>query len=105
MNLSTISVAMAVFVTTNLDDLLVLLGFFSDPRYLTRDIVVGQFLGMSALVGLSLIAGLISLVLPPQYVGLLGLAPLLIGLKKLYELLRSDVEAPTISVRAGGASA
>ncbi|WP_371422537.1 cadmium resistance transporter [Tardiphaga sp.] len=86
MSFSAIALALPLFAVTNIDDIFVLLGFFSDPRFRARQIVVGQYLGMLTLIGVSLVAALVSLVLPPQYVGLLGLAPLAIGLKKLYDL-------------------
>lgn len=87
-HLSTIALATVLFVSTNIDDVFILLGFFSDPAYKPRQIVLGQYLGIAALVAVSILASLISLVLPPAYVGLLGLLPVAIGIKKLIELRR-----------------
>jgi cadmium resistance protein CadD (predicted permease) len=42
-------------------------------------------LGLAALVGVSIVASLISLVLAAPYVGLLGLLPILIGVKQLLD--------------------
>jgi cadmium resistance protein CadD (predicted permease) len=42
-------------------------------------------LGLAALVGVSVVASLISLVLSAPYVGLLGLLPILIGVKQLLD--------------------
>lgn len=75
-----------MFVSTNVDDIFVLLGFFSDPKFRARQIVIGQYLGIAVLFAVSLLASLISLVIPAAYIGLLGLAPIFIGLKKLWEL-------------------
>ena len=73
-------------VATNIDDTFVLLGFFADPNFRAHRVVVGQYLGIATLVAISLLAALIALVIPPAYVGLLGLAPIAIGAKKLIDL-------------------
>ena len=80
--------AIALFASTNVDDLFVLLGFFSDPKLRRRDIVVGQYAGIATLFGLSIAASLLSLVIPRAYIGLLGIVPIVIGVKRLIELLR-----------------
>lgn len=79
-----------MFASTNVDDIFVLIGFLADPRFRTRDVVLGQYLGIGVLTLASLIASLIALVLPPAYIGLLGLFPIGIGLKKLRDLVRGD---------------
>jgi hypothetical protein len=38
-----IVVALLLFISTNVDDIFVLVGFFADRRYRSQDIVVGQF--------------------------------------------------------------
>ncbi len=95
-----------VFAWTNIDDLFVLLGFFSDPGFEPRQVVIGQYLGISALYAASVMASLLSLVLRPAYIGLLGLAPILIGIAKLYSLRRAtdgDEDEPAqASASAGG---
>ncbi len=86
------ALAIGLFVTTNLDDLFILLGFFSDPRYRPRQIAIGQLLGIAALFAVSVAASLLALVVSPAHVGFLGVLPILIGLKKLWEL-RRDAES------------
>ena len=81
-----LGLAVALFASTNVDDLLVLVGFFADPALRARNIVTGQYTGLSILFGVSVIASLLSLVIPAEYVGLLGFAPILIGIKKLLSL-------------------
>lgn len=80
-----LGLAVVLFASTNIDDIFVLLGFFVDPKFRTRQIVIGQYLGIAALCGVSLLASMISLVIPAAYIGLLGLAPIFLGLKKLWE--------------------
>ncbi|MEY2608887.1 MAG: hypothetical protein QOH31_6768 [Verrucomicrobiota bacterium] len=86
--LSLIGLAVIVFASTNIDDAFVLVGFLADKNFRVRDVVIGQYAGVSALCAVSAIAALISLVIPPAYIGLLGLIPIGIGAKKLSNLWR-----------------
>lgn len=79
-----------LFAATNLDDIFILVAFFADPRLRARQIVLGQFLGIGALILVSLVAALIALAIPPAYIGLLGLAPIAMGVRKLIELWRGQ---------------
>jgi cadmium resistance protein CadD (predicted permease) len=78
--------AVALFASTNIDDIFILVGFFADPAYRTRQVVVGHYLGIAILVALSAVASLVFLVVKPDYVGWLGLLPILIGANKLFNL-------------------
>ncbi len=106
--LALISIAIVLFVTTNIDDIFILLGFFSDPKFKLRQVILGQYLGITALYGISVIGSLIALVISPVYVGLLGLVPVFIGLKKIWELRNSaaadEEELHNHSVTANGNS-
>jgi cadmium resistance protein CadD (predicted permease) len=83
-----LGITVVLFAWTNIDDLFVLLGFFSDPRFRSRHVVIGQYVGIAVLYGVSALASLLSVVVPPAYIGLLGLAPIFIGVTKLYSLWR-----------------
>ena len=83
-----IGMAIVLFVSTNVDDVFVIVGFFADTRYRARDIVLGQYVGIAALFGASVAASLLSLVIPHAYIGLLGIVPIFIGGKKLFEFYR-----------------
>ena len=85
-----VGLAIVAFVSTNIDDLFVLVTFLVDGHSTVRDVVIGQYVGMGALYAISGIAALISLVVPPAYVGLLGLVPLGIGINKLRYLFGRD---------------
>lgn len=78
-----IGLAVVAFASTNIDDVFVLVGFFADKNFRAHDVVIVQYAGITALYVIAAIAGLISLVIPPAYIGLLGLAPIGIGIKKL----------------------
>ncbi len=81
--------AVVVFASTNVDDIFVLVSFLADPRFRLRNVAVGQYLGIGVLISVSLAASLISLILTPIYVGLLGLLPMILGLIKLAALPRA----------------
>jgi cadmium resistance protein CadD (predicted permease) len=84
--------AIVLFISTDLDDVFVLLAFFADPRFRTRQIVVGQFLGIAILYALSVAGSLVSLVVRPAFIGLLGLVPITMGLRAAWELWTSRDE-------------
>jgi cadmium resistance protein CadD (predicted permease) len=70
----------------------VLLAFLADPKVRRGQIVAGQFIGIGILYGASVLASLLSLVIPPAYIGLLGLVPIAMGLKQVWELRNSGVD-------------
>jgi cadmium resistance protein CadD (predicted permease) len=85
------------FVSTNIDDLFLLVGFFSDRSFSRSHIFAGQILGMAIIVAISLAAASAVMAISPQYVGLLGLAPIVIGIGKLLRLGKTEEEAqPTV---------
>jgi cadmium resistance protein CadD (predicted permease) len=84
-----VSQAVVLFISTDLDDVFVLLGFFADPRFRIRQIVAGQFIGIAALYALSVVGSLVALVMRPALVGLLGLVPITMGLKNAWGLWAS----------------
>jgi cadmium resistance protein CadD (predicted permease) len=78
-----IAIAVAAYASTNIDDLLLLCAFFSLPAYSASQIIVGQFTGIGILVAVSLLCALAAMVIPPPYVGLLGIAPIYLGISRL----------------------
>lgn len=85
-----LALAIGLFVTTNIDDIFVLLGFLSDPRFKPRQIALGQLTGLAALYGASVVFSLMALVVPPAYIGFLGVLPIGIGLVKMRELRQGE---------------
>jgi cadmium resistance protein CadD (predicted permease) len=80
---SDLGIGIVVFASTNIDDLFLLAAFFADTRLRHRSIVLGQYLGIGALVLVSALAAILALTIPEGWVALLGIAPLLLGLAKL----------------------
>ncbi len=87
-----LALAIGLFVSTNLDDLFILLGFFSDPTFKPRQVAIGQLLGIAALYAVSVAASRLALAVAPAYVGFLGVLPIVIGLQKIRELRRDGAE-------------
>ncbi|MBE8966481.1 cadmium resistance transporter [Nostocales cyanobacterium LEGE 12452] len=73
------------FIATNIDDIVILLLFFSqiNANFRPRHIVAGQFLGFTVLLILSLSGLFGGLVLSKNWIGLLGLLPMSIGISSL----------------------
>lgn len=83
----------AAFAATNLDDLFLLMLYFSRANnHPDREgnIIVGQYLGFSVLVFISVIGYWSSLLIPRHYVGLLGIMPILLGVRELLSLRQAD---------------
>jgi cadmium resistance protein CadD (predicted permease) len=53
-----LATAVATFDATKIDDLVLLAGWFSDRSCRARHIAVGQFLGIAALITVSVLFGL-----------------------------------------------
>jgi cadmium resistance protein CadD (predicted permease) len=85
------------FVSTNIDDLFLLVGFFSDRSFSRGLIFAGQIVGMAIIVAISLAAASAALAISPQRVGLLGVAPIVIGIGKLLRLGKEE-EGQTTAV-------
>ncbi|MBW4596780.1 MAG: cadmium resistance transporter [Brasilonema angustatum HA4187-MV1] len=80
-----ISTGFAAFAATNLDDIVVLLLFFSQvsTTFRHQHIVIGQYLGFTALVLASLPSFFGGRLFPEAWIGLLGTVPIAIGINRL----------------------
>lgn len=83
--LTLLGIGTSAFLASNIDDTFVLVFLFSTPNILARDITIGQFLGITLLVVASASAALLVLVVPLFVIGLMGLIPIGIGIKRLIE--------------------
>ena len=88
--LSDFGIGTIVFASTNIDDIFLLAAFFADPKLLRRSIVLGQYFGIALLSLVSVLAAMLALTIPSEWVALLGLAPLYLGLQKLPDLWRKS---------------
>lgn len=85
-----LSVAVVVFASTNVDDVFLLATFFADRHLQARSVVLGQFLGIGVLVAASAAGAWASLAVPEGYTALLGIVPLALGLRKLWDLRQAE---------------
>jgi cadmium resistance transport/sequestration family protein len=84
--------SIVAFVSTNIDDIFLLTLFYANNKFKEREIVTGQYLGIISLITISLIGALAGLLIDPAYVGLLGLVPLYLGAKGIWELMQNKEE-------------
>jgi cadmium resistance transport/sequestration family protein len=88
--ISLLGIGAAAFAATDIDDMFVLMAFFATRRYFTPHIVFGQFLGIGTLIAISLAGSLVALVIPRNFLGLMGLLPIALGIKELLELRKGE---------------
>ncbi|MBD2360602.1 cadmium resistance transporter [Anabaena minutissima FACHB-250] len=93
--ITTITEGIVAFTATNIDDIIILMLFFSqlNNRFRRRHIFVGQYLGFFAIIIASLPGFFGSLIIPRAWIGLLGILPIAIGIK---QLLYRETENPEI---------
>ena len=82
---SLFGIGVAAFIASNIDDTFILILLFSSFSFQTRDIFIGQFMGIGVLIMISALGSLIALVLPPFFIALMGIIPIVIGTKRLVE--------------------
>ncbi|CAF1274551.1 unnamed protein product [Adineta steineri] len=92
--------AFITFIVTNIDDIIVLMSFFTEAATQNSgikiyDIFFGQYLGFSILLALSLIGYATSYILPVQMLGFLGFLPIILGIKGIINLFRNDDDIST----------
>ncbi len=83
--ITTLLVGVSAFIATNIDDIVILLILFSqtDSSFRYHHIVAGQYLGFTVLVIASLPGLFSGSVIAPNWIGLLGLIPIAIGISSL----------------------
>ena len=93
-----IPTGLAAFTATNIDDLVILTLFFSqvNKTFRSRHIYIGQYLGFAVLVIASLTGFFGGLVVPSNWIGLLGLMPIATGLSRLLNKESDSVESETV---------
>lgn len=84
--LSLLGIGATAFVATNIDDIFILMIFFSGHRFHVHDVVSGQYLGISVLIAISAVGSIIATVIPLYIIGLMGFVPIAIGIIRLIRL-------------------
>ena len=99
--LATAATAVGLFAGTNIDDMVVLAVLNVSARAGKRprpwQIWAGQYLGIAALVVISLLAAFGLTLVPDSWIWLLGLIPLLLGICKLVIAIRATRNGEQVS--------
>jgi cadmium resistance protein CadD (predicted permease) len=74
------------FISTNIDDVFLLMLFFGNKHFKEREIVIGQYLGIASLIAVSFGLSFVGLVIDKAYIGLLGFLPIYFGVRGLLQL-------------------
>jgi cadmium resistance protein CadD (predicted permease) len=88
--LGLVAIGVAAFVATNIDDIFVLMMFFSALTIPVRQVVLGQYIGIGLLIAISALGSLIALVVPTYVIGLMGIIPITIGIRNLVKIRKKD---------------
>jgi len=101
--LTAVGLVLGSFVSTNVDNLVLLVGWLSTRRAGTRSILLGYCLGMSALLALAFGFGLAANLIPIELIGYLGVVPIALGLKLLADRWRKREHTAVGTLETGGA--
>ncbi|MHC5675886.1 cadmium resistance transporter [Nostoc sp.] len=96
---TTFSEGIIAFIATNIDDIIILLILFSqvNVNFRPRHILLGQYLGFVAIIIASLPGFFGGLVIQREWIGLLGLLPIAIGLQQLVSRKEETITVQTVS--------
>lgn len=85
--INNIFTGVTAYISTSVDYLLILMAIFSANKNYKLQIYLGDLIGTSILVGISLLLACVLNIVPQTWIlGLLGLVPIIMGLKILYNL-------------------
>src|SRR5687768_7016453 len=96
--LENIITSLLAFISTNIDDIFILMLFYGQRQQKPVDIMLGQYLGIGTLVLVSFVGAAIGSLIDQMYIGLLGLFPIYLALKHVLQQKEGDDEIP---MRAG----
>ncbi len=85
--IETLIASTLAFISTNIDDIFILMLFYGTGKFKSSQIIGGQYLGIAVLVLLSLLGSFIGNFVDQRYVGLLGLFPVYLAIKQVYQLV------------------
>jgi cadmium resistance protein CadD (predicted permease) len=81
MSVELLILAVTAFVATDIDDFVLLAALFGSRTLKSKNIVIGQLVGIGTLVLVSSVAALAALSIPPGWANLLGVLPLALGIR------------------------
>jgi cadmium resistance protein CadD (predicted permease) len=95
--------AIVAFAATNIDDVFVLLAYFSSSTVKATQVVIGTYVGMAVLVVAALTLSAVFQVLLPNDLGVLGALPILVGLRQFWNAWRDRGNAVVDIATGAGA--
>ena len=100
--LTLIALIVGTFVSTNVDNLAILVGWLLSGRVAHSHVAAGYALSVTTVIFISAVLGLSSKVIPVQWIGWLGIVPILLGIYALVGQFRGAVEedVPEVSGNA-----
>lgn len=89
---STVLTGAIAFLATNIDDLFVLMLFFSqvNSAFTKAHIYIGQYLGFAGIISCCLLGFLGGLLIPQTWIGLLGFLPIFLGIRAIFSREKED---------------
>jgi cadmium resistance protein CadD (predicted permease) len=88
-----IGIGIIAFISTNIDDIFVLIAFFADRKCAPLQVILGQYLGIGLLITISVVSSFVTLIIPAQWIGLLGVLPIIFGIKRLLDQHRTGKQS------------
>ena len=82
-------VSAGAFTATNLDNLVLMVGLFGRYSDRRHEVMFGYLAGMLIIAAVTFYVGKLAGAAPVQYLGLLGIVPVLIGLAEVFRLFRN----------------
>jgi cadmium resistance protein CadD (predicted permease) len=87
--------SIVAFFSTTIDDFAILLMFYAKAKQMTGilpyvQVIMGQTLGFTFVVICSLTGLILGSFIPQKYLNIIGIIPLILGLRKGYEVLADD---------------
>ena len=91
------------YIGTNIDDMFINMLLFSSARSKKEDfaIVLGKYIGTGALVALSVLGGIGLQTIVGNYAKFLGIIPILLGAKQIFDNIKGGNDTDDISVKSG----
>ncbi len=86
------------FMSTNIDDIFILMLFYGSRKFKPAIIVIGQYLGIGTLVLIALLGSLVGNFLDPRYVGVLGLFPIYLAIRGFIELTKQNGKEEEVKI-------
>lgn len=100
-----VGVTAGAFVSTNLDNLLLLATMYSRYYRHPWTVTAGYFVGMNLIAAITIAVGLVGEFIPIAYLGLLGVIPMMIGVFALWKLYRQSRNTEEVDSAYAGNSA